>query len=52
MQPAGYGFFSFQLTVPLGVEKTGYFGNCSLQKISFIDVGTCLDRSCFFFDVV
>jgi hypothetical protein len=49
---AQYGFFTFQMTVPAGVERTGYFGNCALQKISFLDVGTVLDRACFFFDVV
>jgi len=52
MGSAGYGFFTFQVAVPAGVERAGYFGNCALQKIAFLDVGTVLDRACFFFDVV
>jgi hypothetical protein len=52
MGSAGYGFFTFQVAVPAGVERTGHFGNCALQKIAFLDVGTVLDRACFFFDVV
>ena len=43
---------SFQVTIPAGVEKTGYFGNSVLLRISFHDVGTYLDRGCFFFAVV
>ena len=43
---------SFQITIPAGVEKTGYFGNSALLNISFLDVGQYLDRACFFFDVV
>jgi hypothetical protein len=52
MGTAQYGFFSFQVAVPQGIEKTGYLGNCALQKIAFLGVGTVLERSCFFFDVV
>jgi hypothetical protein len=52
MGSGGYGFFTFQVAVPAGVERAGYFGNCALQKIAFLDVGTVLDRACFFFDVV
>jgi hypothetical protein len=52
MGSAGYGFFTFQVAVPAGVERAGYFGNCALQKIAFLDVGTVIDRACFFFDVV
>jgi len=46
-QPAPNGFspltglislpFWFQIKIPPNVEKTGYFGNCVLQKISFLD---------------
>lgn len=42
---------SFQVRIPTGIEKTGYFGNCVLQRISYHGVGTYLDRACFFFDV-
>jgi hypothetical protein len=60
-KPAPGGFFlaagafteqAFQLRMPAGVEKTGYFGNSVLLQITFHDVGTYLDRACFFFDVV
>jgi len=44
--------FSFQVTVPPGIEKTGYFGTFALQKIAFLGVGSVIERSCFFFDVV
>jgi hypothetical protein len=43
---------SFQIKIPTGVEKTGYFGNSVLLRLSFHDVGTYFDRGCFFFDVV
>ena len=43
---------SFQVRIPAGVEKAGYFGNSVLLQISFHDVGKYLDRGCFFFDVV
>jgi len=43
---------SFQVKIPAGVEKTGYFGNSVLLRMSFHDVGTYLDRGCFFFEVV
>jgi hypothetical protein len=43
---------SFQVRIPAGVERTGYFGNSVLQQISFHDVGTYFDRGCFFFEVV
>jgi hypothetical protein len=43
---------SFQVRIPAGVERTGYFGNGVLQRISFHDVGLYLDRACFFFEVV
>jgi hypothetical protein len=52
LQPAQSSTFWFQLNIPTGIEKTGYFGNCVLQQISFLDVGKYLDRACFFFDVV
>ena len=52
MGTAQPGLFSFQVTVPPGIEKTGYFGNFALQKIAFLGVGTIIERSCFFFDVV
>lgn len=48
---AQYGYFNFQLTIPKDVEKTGYFGNCTLQKISQFGPGTLIERACFFFDV-
>ena len=48
-QPA---ILSFQVAVPQGIEKTGYLGNCALQKIAFLGAGTVFERSCFFFDVV
>jgi hypothetical protein len=43
---------TFQVKIPAGIEKTGYFGNSALLQISFHDVGKYLDRGCFFFDVV
>jgi hypothetical protein len=52
MGPAQPGMYSFQVAIPMGVEKTGYFGNFALQKINFLGVGTVIERSCFFFDVV
>lgn len=50
--PAGNSTFWFQLTIPTGIERTGYFGNTVMQRIGHVDVGTYLDRACFFFDVV
>ena len=44
--------FSFVLNVPVGIEKTGYFGNTTLQQLNFFDVGKYLDRAAFFFGVV
>lgn len=43
--------FNFSLTIPNGVEKTGYFGNAVLQQLNFHDVGKYLDRGVFFFGV-
>jgi hypothetical protein len=40
------------MTLPAGVEKTGYFGNTALVQVGFFEVGRYLDRACFFFDVV
>src|SRR5262245_13956858 len=42
---------TFQIKIPAGIEKTGYFGNSALLQISFHDVGKHLDRGCFFFEV-
>jgi hypothetical protein len=52
LAPGAFTTQSFQVTIPTGVEKTGYFGNSVLLQISFHDVGQYLDRGCFFFDVV
>jgi len=52
LAPGAFTTQSFQVTIPAGVEKTGYFGNSALLQISFHDVGQYLDRGCFFFDVV
>lgn len=49
--PTASTSFSFNLTVPTGVEKTGYFGNSVLQQLNFHDVGKYLDRGVFFFGV-
>lgn len=50
--PTASTSFSFALKVPIGVEKTGYFGNTVLQQFDFHDVGKYLDRGVFFFGVV
>ena len=52
LAPGAFTTQSFQITIPAGVEKTGYFGNSALLNISFLDIGQYLDRACFFFDVV
>lgn len=52
LAPGATTTHSFQVKIPAGVEKTGYFGNCVLQRIDFLGVGTYLDRACFFFEVV
>ena len=52
LNPGESRTLSFAVTVPAGVEKTGYLGNVVLQRLSFYDVGTYLDRGCFFFDVI
>lgn len=52
LQPGESKTFSFAIRIPAGVEKTGYLGNVVLQRLSFYDVGTYLDRGCFFFDVI
>ena len=52
LAPGAFTTQSFQVTIPTGVEKTGYFGNSVLLQISFHDIGQYLDRGCFFFDVV
>jgi hypothetical protein len=52
LAPGAFTTQSFQVTIPAGVEKTGYFGNSALLQISFHDVGQYLDRGGFFFDVV
>jgi hypothetical protein len=44
--------FSFAIRVPAGIEKTGYLGNAVVQRLAFYDVGTYLDRGCFFFNVI
>ncbi len=50
--PTASTSFAFALTIPNGVEKTGYFGNAALQQLNFHDVGKYLDRGVFFFGVV
>jgi len=52
LAPGASATQSFQVKIPAGVEKTGYFGNSALLQIVFHDVGKHLDRACFFFDVV
>jgi hypothetical protein len=52
LQPGESRTLSFAIGVPTGVERTGYLGNVVLQRLSFYDVGTYLDRGCFFFDVI
>jgi hypothetical protein len=52
LAPGASATQSFQVKIPAGVEKTGYFGNSTLLQIVFHDVGKYLDRACFFFDVV
>jgi len=52
LAPGASATQSFQVKIPAGVEKTGYFGNSALLQIEFHDVGKYLDRACFFFDVV
>jgi hypothetical protein len=47
LAPGAFTTQSFQVTIPTGVEKTGYFGNSVLLQISFHDVGQYLDRGCF-----
>lgn len=49
--PTASTSFNFNLTIPNGVEKTGYFGNAVLQQLNFHDVGKYLDRGVFFFGV-
>lgn len=49
--PTASTSFNFNLTIPAGVEKTGYFGNSVLQQLNFHDVGKYLDRGVFFFGV-
>jgi hypothetical protein len=44
--------FSFAISVPNNIEKTGYLGNVVVQRLSFYDVGTYFDRGCFFFEVI
>lgn len=44
--------FSFTLSVPQNIERTGYLGNVVVQRLSFYDVGTYFDRGCFFFNVI
>lgn len=60
-QPQPFGFSlapgattsqSFTIKIPVGVEKTGYFGNACLLQLSWHDVGKYLDRGLFFFHVV
>jgi hypothetical protein len=51
MAPNTFNDQSFQISIPAGIEKTGYFANTVLQQISFFDVGKFLDRACIFFDV-
>jgi hypothetical protein len=52
MTAAQYGFHAIDVTIPMGVEKTGYFGNVAIEQISLLGVGTVIERACFFFDVV
>jgi hypothetical protein len=52
LAPGATATQSFQVKIPAGVEKTGYFGNSVLLQIQFFDVGKYLERGCFFFDVV
>ncbi len=42
---------SFELKIPSGIDKTGYFGNSVLIQLNPSSVGTYLDRSVFFFSV-
>ena len=60
-KPAPHGFslapfattsYMFQIGIPVGIEKTGYFGNWVLQQMNWLDVGKYLDRGAFFFDVI
>lgn len=50
--PTASTSFSFTLKIPIGAEKTGYFGNTVLQQLNWHDVGKYLDRAVFFFGVV
>jgi len=41
-----------KVSILSGIEKMGYFDNFALQNIAWLGVGTVIERSCFFFDVV
>jgi hypothetical protein len=45
LAPGEFTTPSFQITIPAGVETTGYFGNAALVQIGFFEVGQYLDRA-------
>jgi hypothetical protein len=52
LKPVASTSLDFQLTVPLGVEKTAYLGNVVLFQANWNDRATYLDRGMFIFPVI